>query len=81
MPILGGELGEQREGGQFNHPNRSRKSNRGHRANEYGGAWEMFSVPPVDVSASFQLPYKELPENANRIPAPQISSECKYLLR
>lgn len=39
------------------------------RVNEYGEAWEMFSVHPVNVSASLQLPYEELPENANRIPA------------
>lgn len=52
----------------------NRKSNRGHRVNEYWGAWEMFSIHPVNVSASLQLPYKELPVNTNRIPALPLSS-------
>lgn len=46
--------------------------------NEYGGAWKMFSLHPVNESASLQLPYKELPENANRILAPQLSSDLYH---
>ena len=34
-----------------------------------GGAVKMCSVHPVNVSVSFQLHYKEVAENVNRIPA------------
>lgn len=45
-----------------------------------GGAPKMSSVPSVNVSAPFQLHYKELAENICRMTATYLSSECRYLL-
>lgn len=70
-------MDKQQENGQSNHPDRSRKSNRGHRANEdSGNSEDSFFSPNRCVSN-----YKDLVESVNSIPASSLSSECRNLFK